>query len=110
MRAAYTTGETWLEDFLKYLNKNRSLLIDYVHNELTGIDLYPPEGTFLAWLDCSKTQLENPAEHFLYNAKVALNSGDWFGNHFMEFVRLNFACRQDTLISALERMKKSLIS
>jgi len=81
-----------------------------VQNELPGIKLSPPEGTFLAWLDCTDTHLSDPADHFLKCARVALNPGGWFGDNFKNFTRLNFACTKDILQSALDRIKKSLYS
>jgi cystathionine beta-lyase len=108
MRAAYQTGEDWLKEFIKHLDKNRSLLVDYVNHELPGINIYPPEGTFLGWLDCSGTALADPADHFLKMAKVALNSGTWFGEDYKMYSRINFACHQNVLLAALDRIKKSL--
>jgi cystathionine beta-lyase len=110
MRAAYQHGESWLIEFLSFLEKNRKLLVDYVNNDLPGINIHPPEGTYLGWLDCSATKLVDPAKYFLENAKVALNSGTWFGKDYPQFARINFACHQDILLSALDRIKKSLNS
>jgi len=110
MTAAYTPGSEWLSELLIYLADNRKFLIDFVANELPGINLYPPEGTYLAWFDCSDLDLGNTAEFFLKNARVALNAGEWFGDMYTNHVRLNFGCPRDTLINALERIMKALSS
>jgi len=108
LRTAYATGEDWLTEFLLFLESNRSILVDFVSRELPGITLSPPEGTYLGWLDCSGIDLQNPADHFLKAGKVALNPGDWFGDNFNQFARINFACSTDLLQEALDRIKNCL--
>jgi len=110
MTSAYELGFEWLSELLFYLEGNRQFLLDFVSTELPGIDLYPPEGTYLAWLDCSKMELVDPAKFFLDQARVALNSGEWFGENYKDYVRINFGCPRNTLSEALERMKNSLLS
>lgn len=110
MAAAYEYGADWLAELLNYLEGNRELLMDFVSNELPGINLYPPEGTYLAWLDCSELDLDNPADFFLKQAKVGLNSGEWFGENYTDYARINFGCPRDILNTALERIKLALLS
>lgn len=109
MLAAYKNGEAWLQELLAYLERNRDYTFDFVKNQLPGVDLAKPEGTFLAWLDCRSANIENgPAEFFLKHAKVALVDGEWFGQGGESFVRLNFGCPQNILAEALNRMKSAL--
>ncbi len=108
MSAAYSHGQDWLRELLVYLEANRDFLAEYVTNNLPGINMHTPEGTYLGWLDCSGTGIDKPAEYFLANAKVSLNSGDWFGDDYSQYVRINFGCPRETLISALDRIKASL--
>ena len=54
----------------------------------------PPEGTYLAWLDCLGLAIEGPVgEHFLRRAGVALVDGAECGPPGAGHVRLNFATR-----------------
>jgi len=108
MAAAYSHGHDWLDELLQYLEINRDILVDFVSNELPGINIQSPQGTFLGWLDCTGSGLENPAEHFLTKGRVALNSGDWFGSEFHKYARINFGCPREILLSALDRIKMSL--
>jgi len=50
--AAYRDGGPWLDEALNYMQANRDFLVDYVSRELPGVEVWRPEGTFLAWLDC----------------------------------------------------------
>jgi len=108
MTAAYTHGHDWLNELLQYLAINRDILVDYVSSELPGINIHSPQGTFLGWLDCTESGLENPAAHFLIKGRVALNSGQWFGDEFQKYARINFGCPREILLSALDRIKMSL--
>lgn len=108
-RAAYQEGDEWLEDLLSYLQTNRDYLVDYIHSELPGIKLTPPEGTYLAWLDCRESDFaKDPYTFFLEKAKVALNDGSAFGKAGKGFVRLNFGCPRDVLKKGLERMRNAV--
>ena len=109
MRAAFENGEDWLENLLSYLEVNRNLLFDFVHSELPGVQMSKPESTYLGWLDCKDTGLGNPSEFFLDQARVALNDGSWFGEEYSRFVRLNFGCPKERLITGLERMRTALL-
>ena len=108
MRAAYQFGEDWLDRLLRYLEFNRDFLFDYVTTQLPGIQVNKPEGTYLSWLDCSEIDLKDPAEFFLSQARVALNSGTWFGKDYVNFARINFGCPRERLFEGLERIRNSL--
>ena len=69
-----------------------------------------PEGTYLAWLNCSALMLSvSPHKFFLDNARVALNDGATFGPGGENFVRLNFGCPTSMLIEGLKRMRSALV-
>ncbi len=110
MRAAYSEGQAWLDELLIYLEDNRNFLYEFVKNELPGLNMAKPEGTYLAWIDCRDAQLENPYEFFLKEAKVALSDGAIFGTEGKGFVRLNFGCPLAMLEEALIRMKQALVN
>jgi cystathionine beta-lyase len=108
-QAAYAHGDEWLAALLLYLEANRDYLCAYADAYLPGIRIYPPEGTFLAWLDCRGAGLPaDPYTFFLERARVALNPGPSFGAGGEGFVRLNFGCPRAILAEALERMRAAL--
>jgi cystathionine beta-lyase len=94
---------------LAYVERNRDWLLSYVADELPGIDMLVPEGTYLAWLDCRGAGIPGrPAAFFLEVARVALNEGSWFGPGGEGYARLNFACPRAVLREALQRMTVAL--
>jgi cystathionine beta-lyase len=107
--AAYQQGEEWLGQVVSYLRANRDFLVGYVRENLPGVSMVEPEGTYLAWLDCRGAGIEgSPADFFLREARVGLNEGATFGSVGEGFVRLNFGCPRPILVQALERMRGAL--
>ncbi len=89
--AAYRDSGDWLEGLVGYLEANRRHLRGLLAANTPRISFREPEATFLAWLDCSALQLDDPARFFLDNARVALSDGPPFGTGCDHHVRLNFA-------------------
>jgi cysteine-S-conjugate beta-lyase len=107
-RAAYSEAGPWLEALKAYLQANRDFLVEAVNTRLPGITMTVPQGTYLAWLDCSALGLDDPQGFFLKQAKVGLSAGLDFGDDAGQFVRLNFGCPRALLEEGLARMERSL--
>ncbi|WP_347355132.1 MalY/PatB family protein [Intrasporangium sp.] len=124
---ALREGTAWLDELLVGLDRNRTLLADLLAEHLPTVRYQPPEGTYLAWLDCSAlglddepetpgdelavvTDLAGPARHFLDEARVALSSGHVFGTGGAGHVRLNFGTTPQILTEAVIRMGRSVPS
>jgi cystathionine beta-lyase len=117
--AAFTNGEPWLDGLLGGLDVNRQLLGRLLAQQLPQVGYRPPQGTYLAWLDCRAlgiddgdgaegagvvTELAGPARFFLDRAGVALTSGHVFGPGGAGHVRLNLATSPAVLREAVSRM------
>lgn len=116
---AFNEGEAWLDALLAGLSANRDLLGQLIAEQLPLVSYTPPQGTYLAWLDCRRlgldepgtgdgpgivSELAGPAKAFLDHARVALSSGHVFGSGGAGHVRLNFATSQAVLTEAVTRM------
>jgi Bifunctional PLP-dependent enzyme with beta-cystathionase and maltose regulon repressor activities len=109
MDVAYRDCDDWLNELLAYLTANRTVVTEFVTNQLPWIRTTVPQATYLAWFDCRNAGIEgNPYEFFRREAKVALNDGIPFGAGGEGFVRLNFGCPRALLLEGLERMKAAL--
>jgi cystathionine beta-lyase len=121
--AAFRKGGDWLDDLLLGLDANRDLLGRLAAEHLPGVRCHRPEGTYLAWLDCTRlglrtdaggdgpgvvSELAGPAKFFLDRARVALSSGHVFGSGGEGHVRLNFATPPTVLREAVARMGRAL--
>jgi len=108
--AAYTEGGLWLDRVLAYLEDNRRLLGELIAERIPSIRYTPPEGTYLAWLDCRGLGLgARPAEFFLDRAGVALTEGVACGDIGAGFARYNFATPRRILEQTVEQMAAALV-
>ncbi len=107
--AAWRWGQPWLDEVIAYLQANRDYALQAFQERIPEIGFYPPESTYLAWLDCSALDLEgSPAAHFMKHGQVALSGGRRFGDAWDQYVRLNFATSRPILTDVIDRMAKAL--
>jgi len=108
-KAAYEGGAQWLEDLLGYLSGNISLIREFLQTRIPKIKLVEPEGTYLAWLDCSALGLSVPElEELVTNkAKLWLDGGTMFGAGGKGFQRVNAACPRSVLLDGLKRLESA---
>lgn len=107
--AALTQGQAWKDAAVAYLQGNRDFLAAQIASRFPGIRMLVPEGTFLAWLDCSALELApDPHSFFLDTAKVGFSAGPEFGDTYGQYVRLNFGCPRALLVEGLNRMERAL--
>jgi cystathionine beta-lyase len=108
--AAFNHGEAWLEELLTYLRGNLKLLEDFIAAKIPGLKLYPLEGTYLAWIDCSCLGLDDKelSDFMLKKAKLWLDDGTLFGTGGSMFMRVNLACPRSLLKKALENLEKAV--
>ncbi len=102
--AAYRDGDEWNQQQCHYLKENRDLALERI-NSMPGLSLNSFEATYLAWIDCSKANLEDP-HAFFEQAGVGLSPGRDFGDP--NFVRMNLGCTRATLTAALDRIERAL--
>lgn len=91
-------------------NKARCGMVDSVSplGLEAGVVMHAPQGTYLAWLDCSALGLDDPQRFFLEQAKVGLSAGVEFGDDSQQFVRLNFGCPRALLEEGISRLERAL--
>ena len=109
--AAFGPGQDWLAGIVGYLDGNRMLLADLLAEHLPEVRYRPPEGTYLAWLDCRGLGLgDSPGEFFLDHARVLVNDGPTFGAAGKGHVRLNFATPRPILTQIVRRLATAVQS
>ena len=109
--AAYSCGEKWLDNLLIYIKRN----IEYLVKRFEGVELVSPvipEATYMVWLDCRRMEMNGPGlnDFFVNKAGVGLSEGSMFGPGGQGFMRLNLACRHDTLKIAIDNIINALKS
>ncbi|MFF4948136.1 MalY/PatB family protein [Streptomyces chattanoogensis] len=102
---AWTEGDAWLSAVRRHLAGVRDRLTATLADRLPGIAHHPPEGSYLAWLDCRALGWgDDPAARFRERGAVELGSGPGFGPGGHGFVRLNFATSAAVLDELLDRL------
>jgi cystathionine beta-lyase len=103
--AAYRHGGAWLEEVLAYLDDSRRLLAGLLKQHLPQVRYRPPDGTYLAWLDCTAMDLPgSPGALVTDRARVTVVDGPAFGDGAPGAFRLNFATPAPILTEMVERI------
>jgi cystathionine beta-lyase len=103
--AAFRHGEPWLDEVLGYLDGSRRLLADLVRQQLPGVRYRPPDGTYLAWLDCTALDLpQSPGEMITDRARITVVDGPAFGTGGAGAFRFNFATPQPILSQMVQQI------
>lgn len=107
--AAWEYGDAWLGAVIEHLSHARYIVRDKLKQALPDIKYRPPEGTYLAWLDCRGLNIRgSAAEFFLKEARVAMSEGETFDPSCPGFVRLNFATSHTILETIIDRMAAAI--
>lgn len=109
MEAAYSRSGEWLDQALVYLEQNLSLVRDSLSVQ-PNVELIEPDGTFLLWLDFRDLGLppEELTSFLRQKAGWAVTRGQAFGHEGEGFARLNIACTNAKLKSALAQLATAL--
>ncbi len=108
--AAYTQGDDWLKQMITYVMENIHFVDTYLQAHIPAIKVYPPQASFLIWLDCRELGLSQEAlkELFIEKAGLALNDGVMFGKEGEGFMRLNIGTPRANLQKALDQLAQAL--
>lgn len=104
--AAYSEGADWFDSVKSYIWENILFAKKYIEENAPQIKVLVPEGTYLLWLDFSKTGLSDSEinDRVLNKAKVWLDRGSMFGKEGEKFQRINCATPRIILEDALKRI------
>lgn len=108
--AAFTQGENWRRQMLRYVESNVEFVIEYCAAHIPAIKPLRPQASFLVWLDCRALGLTQRelVDLFVNKAHLALNDGEMFGKKGIGFMRLNVGCPRATLRQAMEQLKAAI--
>ena len=103
--AAFRRGEAWLDEVLGYLDDSRRLLDGLIRQQLPGVRYRPPDGTYLAWLNCTALDLpQSPGELITSQARITVVDGPAFGTGGAGAFRFNFATPQPILAEMVQQI------
>ncbi|MCH5196556.1 MAG: pyridoxal phosphate-dependent aminotransferase [Oscillospiraceae bacterium] len=107
--AAFTKGGEWLDELRGYIYENKTLVKDYLTENIPRIKLVDSNATYLLWLDCTELKIRSDelARIIRKQTGLYLSNGVQFGNG-ENFLRMNIACPRRTVKEGLERLKKAV--
>jgi len=110
MEAAYTHGDEWLDQLIRYLEKNYLLLKESLNNLVPEIIISPLQATYLSWLDLSFLGMNEKGlkEFMIHQAGLGLNDGPMFGPGGENHQRLNIATPSSVLKEGIERVANAV--
>lgn len=112
MKAAYDTGEAWLDELNTYIKGNADFVAEELKRLNLPIKLTQPEATYLLWLDCRELGLTDSEleKLFIHEGKVGFNWGHTFGAGGEGFVRMNVACPRELVEDGMDRINQAVAS
>lgn len=108
--AAYSQGEEWRRQMLRYVEENIRFVEDFFHAQMPQIKPLRPQASFLVWLDCRALGLNHDQliDLFVNKARLALNDGVMFGPGGEGFMRMNVGTPKAVLQQALQQLSEAL--
>ncbi|MDH4073853.1 MAG: aminotransferase class I/II-fold pyridoxal phosphate-dependent enzyme [Gammaproteobacteria bacterium] len=122
--AAYREGAEWVDQLLAYLDDNHRFVEQYVTKNMPSVGYRRPEGTYLSWLDFSKTQEAVDAagnaaamgmetdvwfqDWLVRNSGVYVNTGTEFGTGGLGNMRFNVGSSRKVVKAALDHLAEAV--
>ena len=105
--AAYNEDK-YVDTLVDYVHENMILLKEFIDKNGLGLDFKLPQGTYLAWIDCSCSKYsEIELQHRLINVgHVGIMKGSVYGDR--NRIRMNVACPKSKLFEGMNRIKTAL--
>lgn len=104
-QVGYEKGKKWLENLIDLIQDNYDYLKSELNKNIPDIIVTPLEGTYLAFLDLRKIISVNEVKTFIQDkARLAIDFGEWFGDSFKGFIRLNLATDPEIVKKAVSNI------
>ncbi|MDO4241739.1 MAG: MalY/PatB family protein [Microbacteriaceae bacterium] len=104
-QSAYASGAEWLENVKAIVQYNAEIVKRELAAGLPGAHVFTLEGTYLLFIDLNPVLDGQSAKEIVQNkAKLAIDFGEWFGEGFAGFIRINLATKPEIIAEAVERL------
>lgn len=103
--AGYRNGEAWLEQVLGVIRDNYRYLKGELEAKMPGVTVCALEGTYLALVDLRACVDPEQIRDFVQRrCRLAVDYGEWFGENYRGFIRLNLTTDPAYVRRAAENM------
>ena len=110
VEAALRGGEEWYQGLKQVIYGNYRMVVEEM-KEFPDVYIAPLEGTYLAFMDLRNyVPLEKTKEFTQEKCRLAVDYGEWFGENWKGFIRLNMGTHPDIVKKAIDNIKENLRS
>lgn len=103
--AGYEKGEEWLNSVLEIIYDNYLYLKETLESRLSGVRVCSMEGTYLPMIDLRACVEPEKTQDFVQKkCRLAVDYGEWFGDGYKGFIRMNLATDPAYVRQAVERL------
>lgn len=108
--AAFTQGETWLDDLRAYIKGNKDIATEYIHHNIPQMRVVSSEATYLLWMNCYMITYDSNrlCEIIRNETGLYLSSGAAYGESGRSFLRMNLGTQQSRVLDGVERLKQGV--
>ena len=107
--AGYEHGADWLSHVLEVIQDNYNYVKDVLSRELPGVVVCDMEGTYLPMLDLrAYVDPEKTQEVVQRRCRLAVDYGEWFGEAYEGFIRMNLATDPAYVNLAMESLIREI--
>ncbi|MBZ6527862.1 pyridoxal phosphate-dependent aminotransferase [Aerococcaceae bacterium DSM 111021] len=107
--AAYVDGVDWMDSLKKVIYHNYEIIRDYFGKFAPKIVVSPLEGTYLIFVDLRAVVDNNQMVEFIQEkCGIAVDYGEWFGEGYEGFIRLNLATKPENIEKAVQAIVENL--
>lgn len=108
-QTAYERGGAWLDGLLQVIRRNYRDLKALFHKELPEATVCALEGTYLVMVDLRPYVKPEDIHPFIQDkCRLAVDYGEWFGEGYQGFIRLNLATAPTLIQEAAQRIVHAL--
>ena len=108
--AAYKEGDAWLDTLNIYLKENHKHLAERLNDRFPALNIQPPQGTYLAWLDLSPLNIDMARlqHQLIHEEKVAIMPGETYGSEGQQCIRINLGCSRQKMDDGIDRLIRAI--
>ena len=108
VEAALRGGQEWYESLKKVIYSNYEYVVEEM-KEFPEVYISPLEGTYLVFMDLRNYVNPDEIKEFTQEkCNLAVDYGEWFGENFKGFIRLNMGTHPDIVKKAIDNIKNNL--
>lgn len=108
VEAALRGGNEWYQDLKKVIYQNYQTVVEEM-KEFPDVYIAPLEGTYLLFMDLRNYVGLDDTKDFVQNkCRLAVDYGEWFGENWKGFIRLNLGTTPEIVMNAITNIKSEL--